>query len=149
MMGMKKWMTAGFLLLMLVGGCEEPGYQAEIEVGKKAGDYKPKETDIVNTHGNVENLGRFEEFYENVRNGKEENIRIVFYTEEGDPILHDIRFDGTVFKSVMDTRRDKFGQGKVHTFTCTNIEYTNGEMAENVYRLVDCGNDPEAIILWY
>jgi Domain of unknown function (DUF4362) len=81
MMGMKKWMTAGFLLLMLVGGCEEPGDQAEIEVGKKAGDYKPKETDIVNTHGNVENLERFEEFYENVRNGKEENIRIVFYTE--------------------------------------------------------------------
>ncbi|OAT80096.1 hypothetical protein A6P54_15375 [Bacillus sp. MKU004] len=148
MVGLKKWMAAWMLLVLLAGGCDEPG-DPGMEAGKPVEDYEPKETDIVNTHGKVENLEQFEGFYENVRNGKEESIRIVFYTEEGDPILHDIRFDGKVFKSVMDTRRDKFGDGKVQKFTCNNIEYTNGEMADNVYRLIDCGNDPEAIILWY
>ncbi|MEL3972041.1 DUF4362 domain-containing protein [Rossellomorea oryzaecorticis] len=146
---MKKLIAAILLLVLLAGGCDEPGDQAGMEVGKPVEDYEPNETDIVDTHGNVENLERFGDFYENVQNGKKDNIRIVFYTEEGDPILHDIRFDGKVFKSVMDTRRDKFGDGKVQNFTCKNIEYTNGEMADNVYRLIDCGNDPEAIILWY
>ncbi|MGR3762833.1 DUF4362 domain-containing protein [Rossellomorea sp. NS-SX7] len=148
---MKKVLTVGLLLVLLTGGCDQSGDQVEVEVGKPVADYELKETDIVNTHGNVKNLDRFEEFYKNVKNGKKEHIRVVFYTDEGDPILHDISYDGgTVFKSVMDTRRDKFGKGNIHTSTCTSIEYTNGEMADNVYRLKDCGNDnPELIILWY
>ncbi|MCA1055888.1 DUF4362 domain-containing protein [Rossellomorea aquimaris] len=146
---MKKWMTTGLLLALLIGGCDESGGGLDHEVSQKIGDYEPKETDVVNTHGKVENLERFKEFYEHVSNGKKDRVRVVFYTDEGDPILHDIRFDGKEFKSVMDTRRDKFGQGEIKDFTCSNIKYTNGEMADNVYRLVDCGSDDEAIILWY
>ncbi|MFI8576087.1 hypothetical protein ACIGEL_10255 [Rossellomorea aquimaris] len=58
----RRLMMAGLFLLFCVGGCEEPGDQAETQVGKQVGAYEPVETDIVNTHGNVENLERFKEF---------------------------------------------------------------------------------------
>lgn len=53
---------AGFFLLYCVGGCEVPGDQVETEVGKQGGAYEPVETDIVNFHGNIENMEWFEEF---------------------------------------------------------------------------------------
>ncbi|WP_254871020.1 DUF4362 domain-containing protein [Bacillus sp. Marseille-Q1617] len=148
---MKKWMAAGMLLVLLAGGCDEPGDQVEMEVGKPVEDYEPKETDIVNTHGNVENLERFDEFYENAQSGMEDNIRIVYYTEEGDPILQDLSYDGMFFKSITDSRRDKFGEGELIIMTCTNIEYsTTNDMADNVYKLTECGKkNSEEIVLWY
>jgi uncharacterized lipoprotein YehR (DUF1307 family) len=147
---LKKLLTVG-LLVVLISGCDQPEEKVEVDVWKSVGDYEPQETDIVNTHGNVENLGRFENFYENVQNGKKDNIRIVYYTEEGDPILQDLSYDGIFFKSITDTRRDKFGEGSLIYLTCTNIEYTTiNDIADNVYKLTECGKkNSEEIVLWY
>ncbi|WRP08772.1 DUF4362 domain-containing protein [Rossellomorea aquimaris] len=148
---MRRLMMAGLFLLFCVGGCEEPGDQVETKVGKQAGAYEPVETDIVNTHGNVENMERFEKFYENVVDDGKDRIRIVSYTEEGDPILHDLGFDGNVFHSVRDSRMDTFGSGEIVKLSCENIEYVqNGEMADNMYKLTDCNReDADASVLWY
>ena len=34
--------------------------------------------------------------------------RVVKYTEEGDPILHELEYDGETLKSVEDNRRDQY-----------------------------------------
>ncbi|XXM70622.1 DUF4362 domain-containing protein [Lysinibacillus sphaericus] len=148
---MKKWMMAGLLLVILVSGCDEQGAQGEEEIWKKVKDYEPRESDIVDTHGKIENLERFEEFYKNVKNGVNDKIRIVTYTVEGDPILQDISFDGKVFESKMDTRRDKYGPGDVEILTCKKIESADdNNKVEHEYKLTNCGEkQPEVILLWY
>lgn len=142
---------AGLFLLFCVGGCEEPEDQMETEVGKQVGAYKPVETDVVNTHGNIENMERFERFYKNVGDDVEDRIRIVTYTEEGDPILHDLEYDGNVLHSVRDSLRDTFGRGEIVEMSCENIEYIkNGKMVVNMYKLADCDRkDADENVLWY
>ncbi|MGM0828778.1 MAG: DUF4362 domain-containing protein [Bacillota bacterium] len=141
---------AGFFLLFCVGGCEVTG-SVETEVGKQVGAYEPVETDVVNIHGNIENMERFEEFYKNVGDDVEDRIRIVSYTEEGDPILHDLEYDGNVLYSVRDSRRDTFGSGEIVEMSCENIEYVQkGETADNLYMLTDCNRkDADNSVLWY
>jgi Domain of unknown function (DUF4362) len=148
---MKKLMLADLFLLFCVGGCDEPGDQAETQVGKQVEAYEPVETDVVNTHGDIKNMERFEEFYENVVDDVEDRIRIVTYTEEGDPILHDLEYDGNALHSIRDSRRDTFGNGKIVEMSCENIEYVqNGGMADNMYKLTDCNReDADDSVLWY
>ncbi|MFC7786365.1 DUF4362 domain-containing protein [Rossellomorea sp. GCM10028870] len=147
---MKRLMMAG-LFLVLVAGCNEHGDQVEVGLGKQVADYEPAETDIVNTHGDVLNLEQFEEFYGNVKNGVEDRVRIVSYTDEGDPILHDLEFDGILIHSVRDSRQDTFGNGEIMEMTCKKIEHVeDGTMAKNMYNLADCNkNDADDSVLWY
>ncbi|MDT9025874.1 DUF4362 domain-containing protein [Rossellomorea yichunensis] len=148
---MRKSIMAGLFLLFCVGGCEEPEDQMETEVGKQVGAYKLVETDVVNTHGNIENMERFEEFYKNVGDDVEDRIRIVTYTEEGDPVLHDLDYDGNVLHSVRDSRRDTFGSGEIVEMSCENIEYIQKrKMADNIYKLADCDRkDADENVIWY
>lgn len=137
---------AGLFLFFFVGGCEEPGDQVETEVGKQVGAYEPVETDVVNTHGDIENMERFEEFYQNDGDDMEDRIRIVTYTEEGDPILHDLVYDGNVLHSVRDSRRDTFGSGGIVKITCEKLD----NEADNMYKLTDCDRkDADDSVLWY
>ncbi|WP_374056937.1 DUF4362 domain-containing protein [Rossellomorea sp. FM04394] len=78
-------------------------------------------------------------------------MRIVSYTEEGDPILHDLKYDGNVLHSVRDTRRDTFGSGEIVRMSCENIKYVqNDKVADNMYKLSNCDrNDVDDNILWY
>ncbi len=73
-------------------------------------------------HGQIENTERFTEFLKNVEQEQKDNIRIVRYTEEGDPMLPDLEYDGEIIKSTTDTRRDKFGEGSIKTTICTSME---------------------------
>lgn len=91
-------------------------------------DYTPASEDVIDTHGEIQNIERFKEFLNNVERGKKDSLRVVRYTVEGDPMLHDLEYDGEVFKSTTDTRRDKFGEGSMIHTTCTSIEV--GETAE-------------------
>ncbi|KQL34478.1 hypothetical protein AN959_15700 [Psychrobacillus sp. FJAT-21963] len=85
-------------------------------------NYTPASEDVIDMHGEIENKERFQEFLNNVENAKKDSIRVVKYTEKGDPMLHDLEYDGEVIKSTTDTRRDKFGQGSIISTTCTTIE---------------------------
>ncbi|WP_341357380.1 DUF4362 domain-containing protein [Rossellomorea sp. y25] len=79
------------------------------------------------------------------------NEHIVSYTDEGDPILHDLEFDGILIHSVRDSRRDTFGNGEIMEMTCKKIEHVeDGTMAKNMYNLADCNkNDADDSVLWY
>jgi Domain of unknown function (DUF4362) len=145
---LKKWMAFGILLVMLAGGCDGPGNKVNVEVGK---DFKPAPADVVNSHGKIENLEEFVHFFENVQNGKKDSVRIVSYTIEGDPILHDLEFDGDTIHSVEDTRMDAYGTGEVTKMSCEEIEYvTDQELADNVYNLKQCDKKQyNETLIWY
>lgn len=93
--------------------------------------------DIVETHGELENKTRFDEFINHVYQGKEDHIRVVRYTKEGDPILHDLEYDGEIVKLIIDTRRDQYSQGSITQTTCTSIEEVETNESTE-YILKDC-----------
>ena len=93
------------LTLILISGCS----------------FNPSDEDIVDSHGEITNIEKFMEFVENVNQGREDKIRVVRYTIEGDPLLHDLEYDGENITSTTDTTRDEFGDGSVSTATCKSI----------------------------
>jgi PBP1b-binding outer membrane lipoprotein LpoB len=97
------WFT---LLLLLMSGCS----------------YNPSDEDIVDTHDQITNLDKFMTFIKNVNDRKEDKIRVVRYTIEGDPMLHDLDYDGEIITSTTDTTRDEYGKGSVITADCTSID---------------------------
>ncbi|MEH7110628.1 DUF4362 domain-containing protein [Bacillus sp. JJ1764] len=103
------------------------------------GNYKPSSTDVVETHGKITNYSKFKEFLEDVTNGKNGEVRVVSYTNEGDPILHDLKYNGKNIKSTLDTTRDEFGEQKVDVTTCEAIK-KNKEDNKIEYQLSGCKN---------
>jgi hypothetical protein len=122
------------LLLILISGCS----------------YNPSEEDIVDSHGDITNIEKFMKFVENVNQGREDKIRVVRYTIEGDPILHDLEYDGEIITSTTDTTRDEYGNGSVSTATCKSINVK--ETAETTdYILSGCDKtdrDNSILVIW-
>ncbi|WP_253271172.1 DUF4362 domain-containing protein [Sporosarcina sp. D27] len=83
-----------FSLLFILSGC---------------GEYSPSMWDVVNTHGTIENLGLLENFTQDVSHNKESEVRVVNYTHEGDPIIHDLNYSNDKITSTIDRRADEFG----------------------------------------
>lgn len=130
---MKK-MILWMLVLLLISGCS----------------YQPSDEDIVDSHGEITNLEKFMEFIGNVKEGKEDKIRVVRYTIEGDPILHDLEFDGETITSKVDSTRDEFGSGKVSTATCQSIDVIETH-ERTEYTLTGCNKtnrDNSILIFW-
>jgi hypothetical protein len=96
-----------FLLPLFLSGC---------------GEYSPSKHDVVNTHGRIENLSLLEEFIEDVSINKDSEVRVVNYTDEGDPIIHDLKYSNDQLTSIMDTREDEFGDQLVKEDVCENIK---------------------------
>lgn len=85
--------------------------------------------DVVDKHGDVENLERLEEFITNMNNNKEDEITITTYTEEGDPIHYILTFNGNSLNVEYDGTKDKYGSKERFTTTCREItknKYNNG-----------------------
>lgn len=75
--------------------------------------------DVVNLHGELTNTEAYEKFKSTLEKGEPTFMRFVAYTIEGDPILMDVQFDGTVFHLTHDVSRDAFAGGidKVMSYT--------------------------------
>lgn len=88
------------------------------------GEYNPSDEDVVESHGDITNYDTFMQFVNNINSGKgnKEKIRVVRYTNEGDPLLHDLEYDGKKIISTIDTTRDEFGIQQVDTTTCKSID---------------------------
>lgn len=139
------------LSAFVILGCQtEPKTKTPDENVVSIFGFHPSSDDIVNTHGDVENLERFFAFMENVNAGKKDEIRVVSYTDEGDPMLHDIKYDGELLHSTTDTRRDKYGSGKIDSTTCKKIEVTeNAERTD--YDLSSCertNRNNSILVIW-
>lgn len=128
------------LSLIFISGCQSPQNNTD-DIPKLISS----PDDVVNKPNGIQNIERFEQFLSNIKKGKADEVRIVHYTIEGDPILHVLEYDGDIINSTYDTRRDKYGQGSVSHTTCHSIEEVQtGEDTE--YILEGCGNSEETHI---
>ncbi|MFT9816492.1 DUF4362 domain-containing protein [Lysinibacillus sp. NPDC056185] len=134
---MKKLTVLFFILL--IAGCDRVNSSTDIDmnVNDEPSPYISTPEDIVDTHGEIKNLERFEDFFRNVQLGKEDSIRVAKYTIEGDPILHELKYDGKIIKSTYDSRRDQFGQGSIIHSACSLIDTAETNESTN-YLLRDC-----------
>ena len=133
---LKKYM--GFLALssiVLLSGCNNA-------VDSKP-KYVEKESDILDKHGEIENKERFDQFLKNVQQGKEDTIRIVHYTKEGDAILHDYEFKNKVIHVTQDNSHDNYGDTEITKTTCKKIK-ENKDSGKTSYTLMGC-TSPKAI----
>ncbi|MBU8917767.1 DUF4362 domain-containing protein [Bacillus sp. FJAT-29953] len=122
--------TVLFLLIcLLLSGCQSTSAPPT--------KVKPGKNDVVETHGGLENFRRLDQFVKHVQNNKKDKVRLIRYTIEGDPIFHDLAYDGSNLKFTLDTAEDKFGQGEVTTTTCESIQKQESE-TETKYMLTGC-----------
>lgn len=114
-------------------------------------NYTPSDSDIVVGLGSeITNLNTFVLFLDNVKQGKEDNIRIVSYTDEGDPIIKDVNYDGSSIYAETDTTRDKFGTSRVESISCNSIDSkvtVTPEKSEE-YFLCECEPSQPSGNLW-
>ncbi|KGP92304.1 hypothetical protein N780_01825 [Pontibacillus chungwhensis BH030062] len=150
-MNKKTFVLIGTFLLML-SGCQsnenQQGYEGPEDTNEtNVPEYVQSPEDIINMHGDITNVDTFYAFLESVNEGKEDEIRVVTYTTEGDPMLHDLKYDGEVIHSIKDTRRDSYGPGNVNEATCESIKVAKSEeRTEYVLSGCDQGNNMILVI---
>ncbi|WP_129692252.1 DUF4362 domain-containing protein [Gottfriedia acidiceleris] len=116
MMGMN-----GFILCLGLAACNGTHKSNSAQT---LPDYKPAVDDVIDTHGEVKNKSKFLTFLDHVKKGEPDQVRVVHYTTEGDPILHDLHYNGKEIYSTVDTRRDNFGDKKIYATICKTIVET-------------------------
>ncbi|KQX56687.1 MULTISPECIES: DUF4362 domain-containing protein [unclassified Paenibacillus] len=83
-----------------------------------------KNGDIIVGHLGPTNFEKIDSFITDFENQKASKLRITSYSEEGDPILSDLIYDGKQINYIFDDSRDKHGgiqKGKDKT-SCNKIE---------------------------
>lgn len=109
--------------------------------------YSPDKNDVVNEYGKNANIEVFQQFVTDAKKGKKTEVRIVNYTDEGDPVLHDIHYNGEEFTSKLDFSRDKYSKGGTSTATCSSLDTEVKEEAK-IYKLTGCDQiDTEPTLL--
>lgn len=66
-----------------------------------------KKNDVIVKGIGTSNLDKFEQFVMNVDQGEVDKIRIVQYTDEGDPVFQTLEHSGKDILYVLDSRQDK------------------------------------------
>ncbi|MDM5190738.1 DUF4362 domain-containing protein [Bacillus sp. DX4.1] len=111
-----------------------------VENSEKHGIAKiDKKNDVVGKIGDVTNLDKFQQFLTRVKSGQTDQVRIVHYTDEGDPIFQTLEYDGIEIRYTSDNSQDKFaGKDKgIESDTCKKI--TKDIREEGIrYTLNDC-----------
>jgi len=135
-------MKAGFFILffiLLVSGCNSGQTSQDIYMytDDNPPPYIKTLDDIIDTNGKLENKERFDEFFNSVQQERDDSIRVVKYTTEGDPIIYGYEFENEVINVTIDTRRDGYGQGKIIHKTCTSI-IVNEDKEKTSYELDGC-----------
>jgi Domain of unknown function (DUF4362) len=144
---MKRWLRLMMIFSFILAGCEEEE-QTHVEEVKKIEppDYIQDAGDVVDMHGDITNLEKFYTFVKHVEQGKKDKIRIVSYTTEGAPMLHDLEFNGTTIHSTYDSTRDGFGYGSIEEATCRGIAEVNTE-GRTDYILEDCNQEEKEMTI--
>jgi hypothetical protein len=128
---------------MVLLGCQQ---ESESETNNPKKPYSSEEAiengDVVNRHGEISNLDKFENFIENVESGAKDEIRITMYTTEGDPIFYNLNYDGNKIQYTYDNSQDGYsGSGKgIESTSCFNLESRNTENGVE-YQLSECSSE--------
>jgi len=93
---------------------------------------------IVDQHGQVSNLKIMERFFADYQNKHKSSIKLVNYTNEGDPIFYTIDYNGINITFIKNTTNDKYaGTKSITSNTCSGI-VRNVENGTTVYMLKGC-----------
>ncbi len=129
-----------FLLIGLLG-CQQ---NSESNNPKKPYDSEEaiENGDVVNRHGEISNLEKFENFIKNVESGAKDKIRITMYTHEGDPIFDNLNYDGNKIQYTHDDSQDGYAGSEkgIKSTSCSNIESRNNEDGVEYY-LSECSSE--------
>ncbi|OXS76322.1 hypothetical protein B1B04_04915 [Lysinibacillus sp. KCTC 33748] len=127
------------LLSIFLLGCQQ---ESEINNLKKSShpEEAMKNGDVVNVHGKISNLDKFENFIKNAKKGVKDDVRITMYTIEGDPIFYNLNYDGNEIQYTYDDSQDGYaGSGKgIKSTSCSNLESRNNDEGE--YYLSGCSS---------
>ncbi|WP_168735671.1 DUF4362 domain-containing protein [Cohnella fermenti] len=99
--------------------------------------------DVVNVHGEMYNLDKWQMFLANLDAGVPDQLRITQYTIEGAPIFYELVYDGAeTITYTFDNSRDGFGSdaGRPSTI-CRDIELAEDKDRGSYYKLTGCDND--------
>ncbi len=140
---MKKILPFVPLFFMLTACGDENPHSQETS---SPSPFTPSEQDVVNEHGNITNLTRFEDFFTSVQQSKKDAVRIIAYTTEGDPIIKDVQFNGSTIKYTLDTTRDGYGQQEVTITNCKSIEKIETDETTK-YQIAGCENETDGTLL--
>ncbi|MBM7703911.1 DUF4362 domain-containing protein [Metabacillus iocasae] len=109
-------------------------------------EFELKETDVVIEEDNVTNKQSFEQFVEHVTANKESNVRLVTYTENGEPLLHHLDYkDEMITLNVEKTE----GNAKERTVSKTSCESIRVDETLNKvdYSLTGCTDQKDVHLL--
>ncbi|WP_226641639.1 DUF4362 domain-containing protein [Mesobacillus subterraneus] len=141
-------MKKHFLILFILSiatGCQTKERTIPIEVSDPP-EYIQSHDDIVDMHGDITNLERFYLFVDHIEQVQKDKIRIVNYTTEGAPMLHDLEFDGTEIHSTYDSTRDGYGSGSIEEVYCKGIIKVKRDSRTD-YVLEECSNQKEDVVI--
>ncbi|MBB6673438.1 DUF4362 domain-containing protein [Cohnella nanjingensis] len=94
----------------------------------------------------VYNIEKFNRFITNLDNKKADSIRITGYTDEGDPIFKDLKYDGKEISYTYDNSNDEFGGSNkgVRSDICSKVSSEKNAQGEIDYSISGCTkNDSE------
>lgn len=134
------------LLLVGIWGCTNNKVNSLPKSEPYTVDEAIKKGDVVSTD-KVYNLDKFERFLLNLSTQKADHIRVTSYTDEGDPIFKDLKYDGSVIRYSYDTSNDAFGGSNtgVRTDACSTVEHKENDQGEIVYAISGCENNAPEI----
>ncbi|MCM3611043.1 DUF4362 domain-containing protein [Planococcus sp. MERTA32b] len=146
---MKGFLTVlGTLLIaMFLFGCQQStGTDTPaVAVDNPENPYPPEEAiengDVVDIFGEITNLDKFREFTKNFDAGVTDEIRITFYTVEGDPVFYNLNYDGNKIHYTYDDSQDGYASSDKGTqsTTCTEMTSKNTDLGIE-YSLNDCSS---------
>ncbi|WP_369901871.1 DUF4362 domain-containing protein [Bacillus manliponensis] len=105
-----------------------------------------EKSDVIVKMEGIENIDTFKKFIANMKKGKENEVQIVHYTKEGDPIFETVKYNGKEIEYVKDNSQDKLGDKEIEFDTCRSMSEEKRE-DRTVYALTKCekGNTYELI----
>lgn len=103
--------------------------------------------DVVDVHGQVTNLEKLENFMIAIDHGTVAKVKITSYTNEGDPIIEVLDYNGKIITSSSDNSHDKFAgpiKGVTYgTFTKIIKDDTQSPVS---YYLVDSNGNKQFLL---
>ncbi|WHY87213.1 DUF4362 domain-containing protein [Neobacillus novalis] len=136
------------LLTVFISGCGLDKGVAGDQPTNSGQNKKPASNEVKEIHGMMENIERLNLFVEHVQSGKDDKVRLTRYTDEGDPIYHDLANHDSKLTIQIDTTEDKFGQGEVTTYVCKGIQKQESE-TETKYILEQCPDFTDLLTISY
>ncbi|WP_066070305.1 DUF4362 domain-containing protein [Neobacillus soli] len=134
------------VLCAFITACQEDRANSDNQPHNNGQNDRPANNEIKDMHGMVENIERLDLFVKNMQSGKKDKVRLTRFTIEGDPIFHDLDYNGSKLEIKVDTTKDKFGQGEIITYVCKGIQKHESN-TETKYSLIECPNLEELLTI--